>query len=135
MSRQECRQAFVLVRVDQPISSTFAHVHQIGNRDRYVIEHEGKWCAMKVTAGNHLTAVCKYKWVIGGRCGFNQQNIFAMCQRAADCSVHLRHATQAVCVLDAWITLEMRLANFTALHKRQKMFGYGFLARVRTRVV
>src|ERR1051326_7153193 len=58
-----------------------------------------------------------------------------MGQCAADRSVHLRHATQTVRILNARITLDMRLANFAAFHQREEMFGYLFLTGVRTRIL
>ena len=58
-----------------------------------------------------------------------------MCQRAAHRPVHLGHATQAVCVLHSRIAGEMRLADFAVFHQRQKMFGHGFLARMRPRIL
>jgi hypothetical protein len=58
-----------------------------------------------------------------------------MAQRAAHRAVYLGHATQAVCVLHSWIVSEVRLTNLAIFHQGQKMFGHGFLARMRPRVL
>ena len=58
-----------------------------------------------------------------------------MCQRAAYRSVHLRHATQAVCILNPRIVGDMRLTDLAVFHQGQKMFGRGFLPRMRSCVL
>src|SRR5206468_12362245 len=54
MSCQKCRQSYVLVWIDQPVTAAFAHAQQIGNRDRSVIERERKRRAVKIASRNHL---------------------------------------------------------------------------------
>src|SRR5262245_55031764 len=53
-----------------------------------------------------------------------------MRQRAAHRTVNLRHATQAIGVLNTRIVLEMRLPNFASLQKFQQMFCRCSLSRM-----
>src|SRR5207302_1658248 len=71
LSRQKCRQPFVLVWIKQSICPAFAHAHQIGNCNCRVIERKREWRAMKIAAGNHFIALCEHQRIIGGGCGFN----------------------------------------------------------------
>ena len=78
---------------------------------------------MKIAAGNHLAfagvtvpGYSEHKRIVSRRRRFNQQDSFAMRECVANRSMHLRHATQAVCILDARVVGEMRLANFAAVH-------------------
>jgi len=65
-----------------------------------------------------ISGYSEHKRIVSRRRRFNQQDSFAMRECVANRSMHLRHATQAVCVLDTRIAREMRLPNFTALHQR-----------------
>ena len=58
-----------------------------------------------------------------------------MGERAAHSAVHLRHTTQTIRILHPRIVRKMRLADLAVFHKGQKMFGGGFLARMRPRIL
>src|SRR5437879_623099 len=135
LSRQECGQSFVLVRINQPINPPFAHAHQIDNCNRSVIERKSERRTVKIPARNHISAFREDEWIISRRRRFNQQHIFAVRQRTAHRAVYLRHATQTVSVLDTRIVLYMRLTNFTSFEKRQQMLCRGSLSSVRPRVL
>ena len=78
---------------------------------------------MKIASRNHFAisgvtapGYSEHKRIIRRRCRFNEQNTFAMRECIANRAVHLWHATEAICILDARIAGEMRLTNFTAVH-------------------
>src|SRR5205823_10939177 len=58
-----------------------------------------------------------------------------MRQCAADCTVYLRYATQAVDILNSRIVFEMRFSNLTSFKDRQQMFGNRLLCGVRSRLL
>ena len=133
--REKRRQPFALVRINQAIGAAFADAHKIGQRDGGVIERESERRAVKISARDHITAFRKDERIIRGRRGFNQQNFFAMRERAAHRAVHLRHATDAVGVLHTRIVLAMGFANLASLQKRQQMSSGRFLSGMRTRIL
>src|SRR6266403_5019649 len=135
MPGQKRGQAFVRVRIEQALDSTLANAHQVCYRDGGVVECEGQWRAVKIATRNDVSALSEYKWIIGRGRGFDEKHILAMRQRAARGTVHLRHTTQAVGVLDTRIVLEMRLANLASFQNHQQMFGRRSLSRMRPRVL
>ncbi len=111
--REKCRQAFVHVRVDQAIGPPLADAHQIGQRNRGVIESQGKRSAVKISAGDNVAAFRKDERIIGRRPRFNRENLVAVRESTANRSMDLRHAADAVGVLHARIVLAVRFANLT----------------------
>src|SRR5207302_8620656 len=97
------------------INSTFADAHQIGERDRHVVQRKTKRRAVKITAGNYVAGFGEDERIIGGRTGLNQQNICAMRKCITNRAVNLRHATETVSVLDTRVVLAMGFANFAPL--------------------
>src|SRR2546430_16183131 len=93
VARQKCRQPFALVRIHQSINAALADAHEIGERNRGIIERERERRAVKISTGDDVAAVSKHEWIIGRRRGFDRQNLFAMSENVADRAVHLRHAT------------------------------------------
>ena len=76
---------------------------------------------MKVSAGNDIAVIGKNEWIIGRRARFDGQNLLAMRERAADRAMHLRHAPQAVGILDARVILRVRRADFAFAQEREKV--------------
>src|SRR5438270_8443518 len=89
MARQKRRQTFALIGIHQSINSPLTDAHQIGERNRGIIETERERRAMKISTGDDVVAVSKHEWIIGRRCGFDRQNLFAMSENVADRAVHL----------------------------------------------
>src|SRR6266699_861760 len=88
---------------------------------------------MKISAGDDVAAVGKHEWIISRGPRLDRQNLFAMSENVAHCSVHLRYAANAVGVLDARIVFAMRLSNFAILQERVQMRGDSFLSLMRPR--
>src|SRR6266403_3790108 len=119
MAGQKRGQAFVQIWINQSINSTFANAHQVGERDRRIIQGQREGGAVKITSGNYIAGFSKDERIVGGRTGLDQENVFTMREDTANRAVDLRHATETVSVLDARVILAMRFANFAALQKRQ----------------
>src|SRR5207302_10204932 len=115
VARQKCRQPFALIRIHQSIDAALADAHEIGERNRGVIETERERRAMKISTGDDVAAVGKHEWIIGRRGGLDRQNLFAMSDNIALRAVHLWHATHTVGVLDARIIFAMRFSNLALL--------------------
>src|SRR5438270_13549319 len=118
MARQKRGQTFALIGIHQSINSPLADAHEIGERNRGVIERKPERRTVKISTGDDVAAVSKYEWIIGRRGGFDRQNPFAMSENVADRAVHLRHATHAVGVLDPRIIFAMRFSNLAFLQER-----------------
>ena len=53
--RKKCRKTLALIWISKAIRAAFAHAHQIGDRDRGVIERERERRPVKIPARNHIT--------------------------------------------------------------------------------
>src|SRR5947207_3724379 len=115
VSRQKIWHPFAFIRIHQSIDAALADTHEIGERNRGVIERERERRTVKISTGDDVAAVSKDEWIIGRRRGFDRQNLFAMSDNVADRAVHLRHATHAVGVLDTRIIFAMRFSNLALL--------------------
>src|SRR5207244_11308789 len=133
VARQKCRQPFALIRIHQSIDAALADTHEIGERNRGVIERERERRTVKISTGDDVAAVSKHEWIIGRRRGFDRQNLFAMSDNVAARTVHLRHATHAVGVLDTRIIFAMRFSNLALLSKRVQMSSTRFVSGMRPR--
>ena len=123
LARQKRRQAFVDVRVDQAIDPAFAYAGEIGQRDGRVVECIGERRAMKVAAGEYVTARCEDEWIVGGGARFDLHNRRDVVKRVANRTVHLWHTAQAVRVLNSRIVRAMRLPNLAAVEQCRQMPG------------
>ena len=90
---------------------------------------------MKIPAGKNVAAVGEDERVVRRRSRFDFQNIFAMVERAAHCAVNLRHAAEAVGVLDAWIVREMRFPDLAVAQKMKEVLSDRLLAAMRARLM
>src|SRR5712691_6176613 len=76
---------------------------------------------MKVAAGEDFSGFGKHQRIVRRASGFGLDNLARMSERAANCPVHLGHATQGVSVLNPRIILKMRLSNLTVLQQLTQM--------------
>ena len=90
---------------------------------------------MKISTGDDVAAVNEHQRIIGGGCGFDFQNLFAMRQNTAHGTMHLWHTTDAVGVLNPRIIFSVRFSNLAVLQERIQMSGDRFLSLVRSGVV
>src|SRR5438270_3370883 len=130
MRGEKRRQTFAQIGIHEPVGPAFADAHQISESDRGIIEGQSQRRAVEIAAGKDVTALSENKRVIGRGGGFYFQELFAMLKRASNRAVDLRHAPQAVGILDPRIIIEVRFANLALAQKMTEMVGYSLLAGV-----
>src|SRR5579862_6677491 len=99
MRSQEWRKMFVDVRIDEPVDPALADVHQIGNRDRSIVEGECQRRCMEIAAAQDVSALEDQR-IVGARTVLDLEKFAYVGEDAADCAVNLRHAPEAVGVLN-----------------------------------
>ena len=62
--RKKCRKTLALIWINKAIRAAFAHAHQIGDRDRRVIERKRERRPVKIPARNHITGFGKHERII-----------------------------------------------------------------------
>src|SRR6266852_2331005 len=90
---------------------------------------------MEISAGQDFFSLGENQRVVSCTSGFSFHHSARVLERVSHRAVHLRHAAQTVSVLYAWIVLQMRGANLTALKQLTKMICNLALSRMRTRCV
>ncbi len=96
--RQEGRQARE-VRVHQPRRPSLADGGELRHREGRVVERQCQRLAVEVAAGDHLAAG-EDERVVGGSVDLDAEDALELRERVARRAVDLRHAAQAVGVLD-----------------------------------
>ena len=135
LGREERRQAFVDVGIDEPVDAALADAGKIGERDGGIVKRIGKRRPMEVAAGKHLAAGRKDERVIGCGAGFGFHDRGDVVEHVADRAMHLRHAAQAVGILNPRVVGAVRFANLAALEQCREMPGRGYLAAMRPRIL
>src|SRR5262249_6589837 len=98
---EEGGQAVVQIGGDQAVDATLGHRGQGGERGGSGGEGECERGAMKISAGEHIAGIGKHERIVGGGPGFDFHGGARERQGVAHGAVYLRHAAQAVGVLDA----------------------------------
>src|SRR5664279_4580564 len=81
------RLPLIQVRVYEPIRSALADTHQIGQRDRRVVERESQRGAVKIAPGEDIAGLSENERIVGRRRRFDRKDIFAMGQSPANRAV------------------------------------------------
>ena len=140
VSGEKGGEAFVDVGVEQAVDAALANAGEIGEHDGRVVKGVGQRRAVEVAARQHLCVGQvfggirgEYERIICRGAGFDFEDAFNVCQRAAHSAVDLRNAAQAVGILHAGVVFEVRLANLRLGKERAHVGRAGRLAGVRTR--
>ena len=59
------RQSITQIRVDHAFNAALADAHQVRQCDRGIVESESEGRAMKIPAGNHITALGEDERIVG----------------------------------------------------------------------
>src|SRR6185503_86849 len=119
------------MRINQTIDPAFSNTHQIGYRDRGVVERHGERCAMKVPTRQNFTRCREHERIVSATPGFNFYNLANMIQRSPHRTVNLWHAAQTVSVLHSRIVIQMRSSYFTVAHQLTQVGTNSDLAGMR----
>src|ERR1051325_3183420 len=121
MTSEKCGQSFIQIWIHEPISSPFTNAHEVGQRDGGIVQGERKRGAMKITSREDISGVGEDERIVRCRAGLGLKNSLTMSTRPANRTVNLRHAAQAICILNTRITGQMRPSDFTVTHQFGEM--------------